>query len=216
MQGLFGQTNSGNVSKLRLAALCVLLFAVFAARAERLPIKIYTSDDGLGSSASFNLVRDSRGFIWLCSRDGLVRFDGYRFITYRVDGDDADPAVFDLIPTSRGVYWIDLNRGTDYRFVPPTDTAPLAPLAQTVAKNDSRVPLKAEPIGDEPLPRFEDSLGNLWNSNDKGLNLLREADGKLTAELIEVNLPGLAKDKLDVQTFVQGENDAFGSERIGA
>jgi ligand-binding sensor domain-containing protein len=60
-------------------ALC-LLFAA-ASFAERLRIKIYTSADGLGSSASFNLVRDSRGFIWLGSRDGLVRFDGHRFIT---------------------------------------------------------------------------------------------------------------------------------------
>jgi signal transduction histidine kinase/ligand-binding sensor domain-containing protein len=39
--------------------------------------------------------------------------------------------------------------------------------------------------------------------------LLREAGGKLTAELIELDLPGLPKDKLNVQTFVQGENDAF-------
>lgn len=190
-------------------AWCVLLFAVFPVLAERLPIKIYTSDDGLGSSASFNLVRDSRGFIWLCSRDGLVRFDGYRFITYRVGGADADPAVFDLIPTRRGVYWIDLNRGMDYRFVPPTDNAPLASVERETAKNDPRVPLKAEPIGDEPLPRFEDSLGNLWNANEKGINLLRDVGGKLTAELIELNLPGLPKDKLNVGTFGQGENDAF-------
>jgi signal transduction histidine kinase/ligand-binding sensor domain-containing protein len=206
MHGVFGQSNIGFIFA---KASCFLLLVVFAARAERLPVKVYTSDDGLGSSASFNLVRDSRGFIWLCSRDGLVRFDGYRFITYRIGDDDADPAVFDLIPTRRGAYWIDLNRGMDYRFVPPPDKSVLEPIAQTIAKNDSRVPLKAEPIGDEPLPSFEDSLGNLWNSTNKGINLLREADGKLTAEFIEVNLPGLPKDKLNVLSFVQGENNAF-------
>src|SRR3982751_552189 len=88
-----------------------LLFGVSLNHAEHLPIKIYTSADGLGTSASFNLVRDSRGFIWLCSRDGLVRFDGYRFITYRIGNDDADPAVFSLLPTQSGVYWINLNTG---------------------------------------------------------------------------------------------------------
>lgn len=188
----------------------ILLSAGLTLRAERLPVKIYTSDDGLGSSASFNLVRDSRGFIWLCSRDGLVRFDGYRFITYRIGGNNADPAVFDLIPTGRGTYWIDLNRGTDYRFVPPTDDAPLTPVERQAANNDPRVPLKAEPINDEPLPRFEDSLGNLWNADANGINLLREAaDGKLIAEPQKLDLPGLPEDKLNVQGFVQGENDAF-------
>ena len=78
--------------------LCCLLFAGSSLlRAERLPIKIYTSADGLGSSAAFALVRDTRGFIWLCSRDGLVRFDGYRFITYRIGTDEADPAVFESL-----------------------------------------------------------------------------------------------------------------------
>src|SRR5215207_7604875 len=105
-----------------------LLFATMSFRAERLPLKIYTSADGLGSSATFNLVRDSRGFIWLCSRDGLVRFDGYRFITYRVGDEAADPAVFHLVPTRGGDYWIDLNRGTDYRFREKSDTNLLAPL----------------------------------------------------------------------------------------
>jgi ligand-binding sensor domain-containing protein len=154
MRQLFDQSKSASVTAFALNILfsaAVLFVFISIVRAERLPVKIYTSDDGLGSSASFNLVRDSRGFIWLCSRDGLVRFDGYRFITYRVGDDDADPAVFDLIPTRRGIYWIDLNRGMDYRFVPPTNDAPLMPVEQAAAKNDPRVPLKAEPIGDEPL-----------------------------------------------------------------
>src|SRR5678816_2119804 len=67
--------------------LLVLLCSAPNLFAERLPIKVYTSADGLGTSASFHIARDSRGFIWICSRDGLIRFDGYRFITYRI-GDE--------------------------------------------------------------------------------------------------------------------------------
>src|SRR6266550_5906509 len=120
--------------------LCCLLFAGSSLlRAERLPIKIYTSADGLGSSAAFNLARDTRGFIWLCSRDGLIRFDGYRFITYRIGNDDADPAVYSLLPTRSGVYWVNLNRGTDYRFIDKGD-ASLVPIQQQLSHNDSRVP----------------------------------------------------------------------------
>ena len=127
-------------------AKALLLFGLLLAicsplSAERLPVKIYTSADGLGSSASFSLVRDLRGFIWLCSRDWLVRFDGYRFITYRIGSDDADPAVYSLLPTRNGVYWINLNTGPDYRFIDKGDATPLEPIQQQLSKNDPRIPL---------------------------------------------------------------------------
>src|SRR6185295_19902206 len=116
------------VSRLLRLVILVLCCGAHNLYAERLPIRIYTSDEGLGSSASFNLVRDPRGFIWLCSRDGLVRFDGYRFITYRIGNDDADPAVFSLLPTRSGVYWINLNTGSDYRFIDKGDATTLEPM----------------------------------------------------------------------------------------
>lgn len=83
-----------------------VVFSLFIspAPAERLPIKTYTSADGFSTSAAFGLVRDGRGFIWLCSRDGLVRFDGYRFNTYLIGDEKADQTVLDLVPTRSGVY----------------------------------------------------------------------------------------------------------------
>ena len=61
--------------------------------AERLPLKIYTSADGLGSSFVSFLMRDQRGFMWFCTRDGLSRFDGARFVTYRIGDKDAPPGI---------------------------------------------------------------------------------------------------------------------------
>ena len=65
---------------LLLICLCFTLHV----RAERLPIRIYTSADGLGSSYVTYLMRDSRGFLWVGTRDGLSRFDGLRFVTYQM------------------------------------------------------------------------------------------------------------------------------------
>src|SRR5258705_2893974 len=165
-----------------LLPVILLLLSSYSLRAERLPIKIYTSADGLGTSASFYLVRDLRGFIWLCSRDGLVRFDGYRFITYRIGNDDADPAVFSLLPTRSGVYWINLNTGTDYRFIDKGDATMLEPM-QLLSRNDQRVPLvNVEPVKDMRFPAFEDSAGNLWSYEPKGIDLLHEVDGRMVSE----------------------------------
>src|SRR5215204_1775893 len=79
--------------------LLALLCGLFCARAgfgERLPVKIYTSADGLGSSFVDYLMRDSRGFMWFCTRDGLSRFDGSRFITYEIGNEASPPGIESL------------------------------------------------------------------------------------------------------------------------
>ena len=43
---------------------------------EQLPVKPYTIADGLAHDDVNQIVRDSRGFLWFCTEDGLSRFDG--------------------------------------------------------------------------------------------------------------------------------------------
>lgn len=51
------------------------------------PFREYTSDDGLPQTQSTSVMQDSRGYIWIPTRNGLARFDGYSFISYlRKDG----------------------------------------------------------------------------------------------------------------------------------
>lgn len=201
MKDLLRQTNIRRVFFLSLQIWWFLLFVVFVARAERLPVKVYTSADGFSTSASFGLVRDSRGFIWLCSRDGLVRFDGYRFITYSIGDGTADRAVLDLVPTRNGFYWINLNRGTDYRFVPSGEDNQVESVQLQAAKNDYRIPLKVEPIKEGIFPAIEDSQGNLYASDEKNVFLTREKDGQINYEPVEINLPGNPTGKLTGSYF---------------
>src|SRR5215470_7845025 len=95
----------------------MLLFLVLLcdARGEHLPIMIFTSADGLGSSFIDFLMRDARGFMWFCTRDGLSRFDGSRFVTYRVGDKNAPPGIEGLYQTRDGTYWITTTAGL-YRF----------------------------------------------------------------------------------------------------
>ena len=98
-----------------LVCLCLTLHV----RAERLPMRIFTSADGLGSSFVNHLMRDSRGFLWVCTRDGLSRFDGSRFVTYQVGDSAAAPGIEQIIETRKGIYWIVTTAGL-YRFDPAT------------------------------------------------------------------------------------------------
>ena len=44
----------------------------------------YTSSDGLASSTVFYALQDKDGFMWFGTLNGLSRFDGKQFTTFRV------------------------------------------------------------------------------------------------------------------------------------
>jgi ligand-binding sensor domain-containing protein/signal transduction histidine kinase len=48
----------------------------------------YQVEQGLSNNTVFCCAQDKRGFFWLGTKDGLNRFDGYTFKTFRNDGDD--------------------------------------------------------------------------------------------------------------------------------
>src|ERR1044071_7453321 len=65
--------------------LTVINIALPIARAERPPFKIYTTGEGLAHDSVNKIVRDSRGFLWFCTAEGLSRFDGSKFKNYTQD-----------------------------------------------------------------------------------------------------------------------------------
>src|SRR6266700_2538661 len=94
---------------LALAALCLL--AAGSLTAQRLPLKQYTVADGLPNNVINKIVRDSRGFLWFCTGEGLSRFDGYSFTNYGVDQGLPHTMVNDFLETRSGELWIATNGG---------------------------------------------------------------------------------------------------------
>jgi len=45
-------------------------------------IKVYTAKDGLPMNSLKKVFQDSRGYIWIGTQEGLVRFDGVEFKLY--------------------------------------------------------------------------------------------------------------------------------------
>jgi signal transduction histidine kinase/ligand-binding sensor domain-containing protein len=159
-------------------AICLCL--VSSARSERLPLKIYTSADGLGSSFVDFLMRDARGFMWFCTRDGLSRFDGARFVTYRVGDKNAPPGIESLYQTRDGTYWITTTGGL-YRFKADA-------VSQGADAAGDRPFLDVQLVGRGRGPLLEDREGNLlYGSND--LYRLKETNGKFEFEPFKISIP---------------------------
>jgi ligand-binding sensor domain-containing protein/signal transduction histidine kinase len=89
----------------------ILSACLFASlRAEHLAVRIYTTADGLADNTIDRIVRDSRGYLWFCTREGLSRFDGYKFQNFGV-AQGLPRGDGDLIETDAHDYWIATNDG---------------------------------------------------------------------------------------------------------
>jgi signal transduction histidine kinase/ligand-binding sensor domain-containing protein/DNA-binding response OmpR family regulator len=65
-----------------LLAIALVTLSQFL-KAEVFSFRHYKAEDGLSFNTVRNIIQDHNGFIWLGTEDGLNRFDGYSFKTYR-------------------------------------------------------------------------------------------------------------------------------------
>src|SRR5215471_18451469 len=88
---------------LRLGLLAALAALPLAAR--RLPIRVYTTAQGLPRNSATCLVPDPNGLLWICTTEGLVRFDGYEFRTFGPEHGLPSRLVLGFVVSKRSGYW---------------------------------------------------------------------------------------------------------------
>lgn len=84
------------------------------AHAESLPIRVYTIADGLADDQLHCIVPDSQGFLWLCTADGVSRFDGRNFSNFGLDQGLPNRAVADFLQTRDGEFWVATAAGLSH------------------------------------------------------------------------------------------------------
>jgi ligand-binding sensor domain-containing protein/two-component sensor histidine kinase len=202
----------------------VLLAHSHPAAAERLPVHTYTTADGLAHDRVKRIVWDPHGFLWLCTPQGLTRFDGSRFVTYRTDDGLPFPSLNDLLITREGTYWLASNGGGVIRFDVLPQPQAIASSHADRSDPDSHVlssgvvsRFHAVAVSDEaPANRvnvlLEDHGGRVWAGTDGGLFLLESRGGQV--RFSRVDRIGLEPD-VAVQVWALLE-DAEGSIWIGS
>lgn len=74
-------------------------------------IKHYTTDDGLPHNVGYNLMQDSKGFLWVCTDDGLARFDGNKFKVFRSKDGLLSNYPIDVTEDKQGTIWVGTWKG---------------------------------------------------------------------------------------------------------
>ena len=192
-------------------------------RAEHLPIKTYSIVDGLAHDAINHIVRDSRGYLWFCTREGLSRFDGYTFTNYGRAQGLPGRDVNDLLETRDGVYWVATDAGV-YRF---------NPAGRAAAQSNSRVEpeqrpgttsgeASAEPMfvayyqngEQEPYNATalrEDRSGVIWCGTNFGVYQLTPAGDQRVFRFVDMGM-SMKHEEPAVQTLVE---DHLGALWVG-
>jgi signal transduction histidine kinase/streptogramin lyase len=168
----------------------LLLLAIAVARpaAERLPLRAYTTADGLPASFIKAIFIDSRGFVWFSTRSGLSRFDGVEFRNYTTDDGLPHPVVNDVLETRDGAYWVATNGGGICRFEPDRRAPRRAGGSLFVCQS-----LGAHLLANRVNVLREDGRGRLWAGSDNGLFLIERNGAAWSARLVAPPHASLAR-----------------------
>ena len=99
------------LSRRVLPFFALALLGVLSVQAERLPLRTYTTADGLVGDAVLDLLEDSRGFLWIATSSGLSRFDGQVFRNYDTPDGLPSPRITGLLETRDGTIFIGTAEG---------------------------------------------------------------------------------------------------------
>src|SRR5579864_2132558 len=189
-----------------LLRLFVCLAATAILSAEKLPIRSYTTVDGLPHNTVMRIVRDSHDFLWFCTLRGLARFDGYAFKSYGPE-QGLRGIVTDLLETREGEYWIATLSGL-YRFHPAQSLQDEKQPATSAAVSASSPMFELYPLREKGAVAgvntlHEDGHGDIWAATNGGLYRLVAENGRWSAQLIDLGVPGKASNTVRVLELLE-------------
>lgn len=181
-----------------------------AAQSDTYTLSHWEMKDGLPSDDIRYLLQDTKGYIWIATFQGLVRFDGIRFVTYKVQNTPNLPnnLINCLFEDSQKRLWLGHDTGElsvlengrilqtaipDSWKGTPIDRIAEAPNGTIIALNRDGhlLPVQSYQAGEihsstsdnKPFDLVTDNSGNLWISTNTQVYQLEVSDTTLSEGL---------------------------------
>jgi ligand-binding sensor domain-containing protein/signal transduction histidine kinase/DNA-binding response OmpR family regulator len=125
-----------------------LIFSENFVHAQEYYFKHFQVEEGLSNNTVLTSIQDEDGFMWFGTKDGLNRFDGYRFKTYRSQNDPINSLGSNYIQSLHqynGTIWVGTDKGL-YQY----------------DKKEDRFSIFNEAINDRINDINHDKKGNIW------------------------------------------------------
>ncbi len=143
------------------------LFLLGVAQNQQLQFEHFGTGEGLSQSNVICIMQDSKGFMWFGTKDGLNKYDGYKFTVYKNKPGNknslSDNYILAITESKNDYFWIATGGGglnkfdwkknqfTSFRHDPKNSNSVSSDFINTV---------------------LEDSLGNLWiGTQDAGMDM---------------------------------------------
>ncbi len=168
-----------------VGGLLVSLLAGPALRAELLPLRLYTSADGLAGDSVQSLAEDPRGFLWIGTSTGVSRFDGYTFTGYGTEDGLPHPSANVLKIASDGTVWVGTSEGLAHSVRQPVAGRPLFEALKIGPDGSDRT--DSDPARrDHVLALAEGPAGRIWVGTSGGLLAVDRTDRALRARRVSL------------------------------
>ena len=154
-------------ARVTAAATAILLLAATSTHSQELVFDHLSVEQGLSSSWVHVLAKDSRGFLWIGTQNGLDRFDGQRIVSYPAKtekgGSLTGSRIQAIYEDAAGRFWVGTASGLN-RYDREHDRFTLVSLAGTQG-SDNIDTIQA------------DARGRLWLATGRGLVILDPETG---------------------------------------
>jgi two-component system, sensor histidine kinase ChiS len=119
---------------------------------------------GLSQSTVSDILQDKQGFIWIATWDGLNRYDGYQFVSFKSNPREtnslSDNLITAIIEDAKGNIWVGTAQNGVNRLSPETGE-----FTRFIASDEDVNSFQIRQVA----ALYEDSLGTLWIGGVQGL-----------------------------------------------
>ena len=181
--------------------LLLALPVISIAQKKQLEFDHFRTNQGLSQSNVLCILQDSKGFMWFGTREGLNKYDGYKFTVYKNDSKNKNSIsgnfISSVIEDRKGNIWIATWGGGLCKYNTEKDNF-------TSYKNDSK---NTGTISSDYINTVaEDDKGNIWaGTEDAGLDMLNVQTNRFIHYRYDKNNPGSLSD--DYVRIIMQDNE---------
>ncbi len=159
-----------------------LISLSLSAQNGQIKFKHISTEDGLSNLSVSFITQDSMGFMWIGTVDGLCKYDGYKFTTYRNDPENpkslSNNEIWVIFEDSNKNLWIGTRGGGLNKYIRETDSFITYKYDENDPNSLSHNIIRAI---------YEDNDNRLWIGTRAGLNLFDREKNNFTRLLYDEN-----------------------------